>query len=148
MSTIHKEIDIDAPIERVFEVCDSPEAVALFAPGVVEVTAVTRTEGRIGDSFKATYALLGTRQEQLFTYVEYVKPRLITVRFEGDTTGTTRCRLTETTEGTRLRLDTDYEVPGGAIGRAVNSLLFESMDQNDASRMLESMKLNMERRAA
>ncbi len=58
MPTIHKVIDIDAPVDRVFDVCDSPEAVALFAPGVVNVTEVRHSYGRVGDSFKAIYAVM------------------------------------------------------------------------------------------
>src|SRR5687768_16435458 len=59
MPTIRKEIDIEAPVDRVFEICENPEAIADLVPQVTEVNMDHRTEERIGDQFKVTYGSFG-----------------------------------------------------------------------------------------
>ncbi len=59
MATIHKSIDIDAPAERVFEMLTDPRRLPEYAPGLVSVEDIRQTEQHLGDSFRATYSVLG-----------------------------------------------------------------------------------------
>src|SRR5688572_26897680 len=96
MPTIRKEIDIEAPVDEVFEVCENPEAIAHLVPQVTEVNMDRRTEERVGDQFRVVYGSLGgAHQERAFTFTEYEKPKMIAVSFEGEPRGSTRYSLRE-----------------------------------------------------
>ena len=64
MATIHKAIDIDAPVERVFEMLADPKRLPEYAPGLVSVENIRQTEQHLGDSFRATYAVLVERMNE------------------------------------------------------------------------------------
>jgi hypothetical protein len=152
MPTIHKEIAIAAPIDRVLARCDNPARVARFAPHVAEVREDRSSAGGIGDRFPVTYAVGGRRPAQAFTYPEYARPHQLTVRFDGEprgtTRGTTRYPLREPQGATRLTLETTletaYEVAGGAIEWAVWQLLDRRPHEREADQLLHRIKGTVE----
>ncbi len=116
MPSIHKEISINAPADAVFGLIDDPEAFPRFSPNVTEVSEIQRSDGRIGDTFRATYTILGLRLPVTFTYTEYERPNRLAARFEGRFRGTMVTTLSPSGGGTQVALDLDYDVPGGVFG--------------------------------
>jgi uncharacterized membrane protein len=144
MPSVQKEITIDAPIDVVFRALDDPEAMPQYVPSVREVGDVQRTDRRIGDSFTAIYSMFGVKLTEKFTYIEYAPPWRIKARFEGAMTGTMGCALDPWNGATRVRLEIDYELRGGALGKAVSAALVERMNAQTAEHMLENIKLLVE----
>ena len=147
MATIRKEIDIDAPIQQVFDACANPDALVRFAPRAVAVTHDHFGERRVGQTFKVTYNLLGASHDQVFTYQEYSRPHELAVQFDGDPSGTTRCILTDIDGATHLALETSYAAPDGAVRRKLHDLFLKRMYQRDAERLLNNLKLMLEQDA-
>src|SRR5690348_39416 len=88
MATIHKSIDIETPVERVFAILADPKRLPEYAPGVISVEDIQQTEQSIGDSSRATYSVLGLHFPITITVIEYERPTKLTTRFEGGMKGT------------------------------------------------------------
>ena len=141
MATIHKAIDIDAPAERVFEMLTDPKRILDYAPGVISVEDIRQTEQHLGDSFRATYSVLGVHFPMTFTATEYEQPTRLTTRFEGGMKGTWSWLLEPRGTSTHLTTSMEYEMAGGMLGKAMNAVLVERMNEKNAERLLENLKL-------
>ncbi len=141
MATIHKSIDIDAPAERVFEMLTNPKRLPEYAPGLISVEDIRQTEQHIGDSFRATYSVLGLHFPMTFTATEYEQPTKLTMRFEGGMKGTWTWLLEPRGKSTHLTTAMEYEMAGGILGKAMNAVLVERMNEKNAERLLENLKL-------
>ena len=141
MATIHKSIDIDAPAERVFALLTDPRRLPEYAPGLVSVEDIRQTEQHLGDSFRATYSVLGLHFPMTFTATEYEQPTKLTTRFEGGMKGTWTWRLSPRGKSTHLTTAMEYEMAGGILGKAMNAVLVERMNEKNAEQLLGNLKL-------
>ena len=141
MASIHQSIDIDAPAERVFETLADPKRLPEYVPGVISVENIRQTEQHLGGSFHVTYAVLGLHSPMTFTATEYEHPTKLTMRFEGGMKGIWTWRLVPRGKSTHLTTAMEYEMAGGILGKAMNALLVERMNEKNAERMLENLKL-------
>jgi carbon monoxide dehydrogenase subunit G len=145
MPMIRKQITVEAPIERVFAALDTPGALPRFLPGFKAVSEVALSERRVGDSFVASYGVMGLHYEQRFTYSEYSKPTRISLRFEGVAAGSMELALTSGAHGTQVWLYLNYhELSGGLLARVGNNLLFRRLNESNAERMLHNLKRAVE----
>ena len=141
MATIRKSIDIDAPAERVFAILTDPKRLPEYAPGVISVEDIRQTEQHVDNSFRATYSVLGLHFPVTFTFTEYEQPTKLTSRFEGGMQGTWTWRLSPRGKSTCLTTEMEYEMAGGILGKAMNAVLVERMNEKNTERMLENLKL-------
>ena len=141
MATIHQSIDIDAPMERVFAILSDPKRLPEYVPGVISVENIQQTEQHVGDSFRATYSVLGLHFPMTFTATEYEHPTKLTRRFEGGMKGTWTWLLEPRGNSTHLTTAMEYEMAGGILGKAMNAVLVERMNEKNAKGMLKNLKL-------
>ena len=141
MATIHQSIDIAAPAEQVFAILTDPQRLPEYAPGVTSVEDIRSTEQHLGDSFRATYAVLGLRFPMSFTVTEHEPPTSRTTRFEGGMKGAWTWRLSPRGKSTHLTTTMEYEMAGGILGKAMNAVLVERMNEKNAKGMLKNLKL-------
>ena len=141
MATIHKSIDIDAPSERVFAILTDPKRLPEYAPGVTSVEDIHSTGHHLGDSYRANYAVLGLHFPMSFTVTEHEPPTNRTTRFEGGMKGAWTWRLSPRGQSTHVTTTMEYEMTGGILGKAMNAVLVERMNEKNAERMLENLKL-------
>src|SRR5713226_2403224 len=144
MAKLTKAIDVVAPAEKIFGTLDDPKAMPLYVPAVTDVTDVRKSETRVGDTFRATYGLMGMRFNLKFTNTEHDPARKIASRFEGAMKGVMAYTLEPRGNSTRVKFDVDYEMSGGVLGKAVDKLLVERMNEKNAERMLENLKMLVE----
>ncbi len=144
MAKMTKAIDVAAPAEKIFGTLDDPRAMPLYVPAVTNVSDVKRSENRVGDTFRATYGLMGMHFDLKFTNTEHDPARKIVSRFEGAMKGAMAYTLEPRGNSTRVKFDVDYEMSGGVLGKAVDKLLVERMNEKNAERMLENLKMLME----
>jgi ribosome-associated toxin RatA of RatAB toxin-antitoxin module len=140
MAEIHKTVTIDAPAEKVFDIVDDPENYPKYVPNVSQVVDVRRSERRIGDSFRVLYKVLGTTFEEKFTTTDYQRPTRISSSFDGGMSGTFRWAFEPLGAQTKATVDVDYRVAGGAIGKAVDSLILERTNEKSIEGMLENLR--------
>ncbi len=140
MAEIHKTVTIDASVEKVFDIVDDPENFPKYVPNVSQVVDVRRTDSRIGDSFRVIYKVLGTTFDEKFTTTDYQRPTRISSAFNGGMTGTFRWAFEAVGAQTKATVDIDYRVAGGAIGKAVDSLVLERTNEKSIGGMLENLR--------
>ena len=141
MSVIQRSIIIDAPMEQVFEVLEDPNHVPQYAPGVSRVDDVQRSEERVGDSYRTVCSVMGLDFPTKFTTLEYERPRKFIAQMDGAMTGDFTWTLAPQDGSTQMNLRIDYEMKGGILGKAMDTLLVERMNQKNAERMLENLKM-------
>lgn len=132
---------------------DNPENLAKCAPMVERVVEGGLSGGRVGNSFRVIYRVLGMRFHEEFRVTGFEPPRRHTPHrrfqiwqtFHGRASG----RLTWTLEAegnqTYASLDATYQLIGGVFGRALAALLVERAVKKDVDQMLENMKRQLAR---
>ena len=141
MPHIQKSIDINSPAEEVFELLSDPNRLPEYTPGVTGVEDVHQSGRHIGDSFKANYSVMGLHIPMTFTATAYEKPTKLAVRFEGGMKGNWTWTLEPRGNATHMDMQIDYDMGGGILGKAVNALLLERMNEKNAERFLEDLKM-------
>ena len=141
MPTIERSITIAAPVEDVFAVVDDPKRQTEWLPGVTKVADVVRTQDRVGDTYKATYSILGMRFATKISLLQWEKNKGYVERMEGSLPGTFAVNCEPNEQGTRLTLRIDYTITMGVLGKAMNRLLFERMNEKTIERGVENLKL-------
>jgi carbon monoxide dehydrogenase subunit G len=141
MTVIDHSIVINAPIERVFELLDEPSRLPDYVPGVRRIDEIRRSDQRIGDSFRAHYAVLGLELPIAFTTIEYAKPRTIVLQMDGALIGTYALTLKPEGRSTGVNLRVQYHMKGGILGQAMDSLVVERLNEKNAEHFLENLKI-------
>ncbi len=141
MAVVSKMVTINAPPEKVFSILDDPNAIPQYAPGVTRVADIKQSEKRLGDSARVTYSVMGIRFPMKMTVVDYTKPSKLSLGMEGGMKGTMTWMLGAKGKGTETNIRIDYQMKGGILGKAINTLLMERMNEKNAERMLENLKM-------
>jgi carbon monoxide dehydrogenase subunit G len=152
-SQIHATVTIESPVEKVLDLVDDPENLAICAPMVERVVEVGRSGRRVGDSFRVTYRLLGMPFTAEFKIIGFEPPPRHTPHrrfqiwqaFYGRLRGTLTWTLEAEGNQTYASLDAAYQLMGGIFGRALDALLVERAVQKSADQMLENMKRQLAR---
>ena len=78
MTFIQRAVEVNAPADKVFDVIDTPRRVPEWAAGITSVSDIRESEGRVGDTMKATYSVMGMRFPMIWTITEHEKPTKLT----------------------------------------------------------------------
>jgi uncharacterized membrane protein len=140
MAEIHKSVTIDAPAESVFDLLEDPSAIPSYTPNVDRVEDVRQSENRIGDTFRVIYKAVGMTFEETFTITEHERPTRLASRFENGMKGTFVYDVAAQGEQTTLTVDVKYELPGGALGKAVDALLLERTNEKTIEKQLDNLR--------
>lgn len=147
-SQIHATVTIDTPVEKVLEFLDDPDNLAKCVRTVERVEEVSRSPGRVGNSFRLIYRVLGVPLNEELMVIGFEPPRRHTPhrRFQiwqtvhGRVRGTVTWTLEAEGNQTYASLDAAYQLTGGMFGRALDRLLVERAIKRDVDRTLEQMK--------
>ncbi len=139
VARIHKSATIAAAVEKAFEIVDDPANFPRYVPNVHDVADIRRSDGRIGDSFRVIYKVLGVTFDETFTVTDYQRPNLIKSTFAGGMTGTFAWTFEPVPEGSRVTIDIDYELAGGPLGKAVDSLMLQRVNEKTIEDTLQNL---------
>ncbi len=139
MAEIHKSTTVAEPVEKVFEIVDDPANFPKYVPNVHDVVDVRRSEGRIGDSFRVIYKVLGVTFDEKFTVTDYERPNRIKSTFAGGMNGTFAWTFEPQGEGTKISVDVDYQLAGGPLGKAVDSLMLQRVNEKTIEDTLKNL---------
>lgn len=140
MSEIHKTTTFDSPVEKVFELVDNPENIPKYIPNVERVADVKRTDGRIGDTFRVIYKVLGMTFDEKFTVTGYEPKRKLVSTFDGGMKGTFSWAFEPQGSQTECSLDIEYQVGGGVLGKAADALLLERTNEKNMDQSFENLR--------
>jgi uncharacterized membrane protein len=98
-----------------------------------------RSDGRIGDTFRVIYKFLGVTFDETFTVTDYQRPNLIKSTFAGGMTGTFAWTFEPLREGSKVTIDIEYELAGGPLGKAVDSLMLQRVNEKTIEDTLRNL---------
>ena len=145
MAEIHKSTTVAEPVEKVFDIVDDPANFPKYVPSVYEVVDIRRSEGRIGDSFRVIYKVLAVTFDEKFTVTDYERPNRIKSTFSGGMTGSFAWTFEPQGEGTKINVDVDYQLAGGPLGKAVDALMLQRVNDKTIEDMLKNLARIAER---
>ena len=141
MAVIQRSTTIRAPVEKIFDLLDTPERAREWAVGLTRVSDIQRSDARVGDTMRLTYSVLGLRFPMKFTTIEYERPTKMVSRFEGGMRGTMSFTLNQAGDATQLNWEIDYTMRGGILGKIADTLMVERMNERNSLRSMEDIKL-------
>ena len=140
MAEIHKSVTIQAPAERVFDLLEDPSAIPSYTPNVERVEDARQSEQRVGDTFRVIYKAVGMTFEEKFTITEHTRPTRLASSFENGMKGTFVYELAAQGEQTTLTVDVQYDLPGGALGKAADALVLERTNEKTIEKQLDNLR--------
>jgi carbon monoxide dehydrogenase subunit G len=140
MPVIEKTIEIHAAVDTVFAILDTPQRIPEYVPGITRVDGVQHTDGRVGDTFRVTYSVLGISFPLRFTLTAWARPQQIDTRVDGALAGSYNWSFMPHDSGMRLAIRSTYAIGGGPLGWVANALLIERMNEKNTERMLDNLK--------
>ena len=128
MTSVDHEIEIEAPIEYVFEWGTTPENWMRSTPALLDVEVIDETDE--GTHLRNTLKILGrtTTSDELYT-VDEENYRTTSVYDDEDFSGTMSFDHTETEAGTHVRLHGDFETGTSLFERALRPVVARYMNR-------------------
>ncbi len=147
MGHLKDSIYINAPVDKVWEFSHDPHNWATFMAGMSEPDKITG-DGGVGTEVEFTAFTAGVRQHETCRVVEDRREPDGSSHWRSDLSGTSSGWITWDSKpengGTLVTQEMEYTVPGGVLGKVVDRLIFEKMQERDMLHSLENVKLLME----
>jgi len=140
---IHAEVNIKAPMEKVFEFVTNPNNIPLTLPGLIENTNVPELPVKKGDKFNFKYKLLGVIIEGIVVVDEIHSPTIYNFSTSLGITSHWKEQLSEKDGSTNLVLDVEYETPESLFEK-IKLDVAKQANQKDAEQFLQNIKLALE----
>ena len=145
MKTITRDIQIDTPIERVFEFLADPNHLPEFWPNFIEVKNVKKSKGSDVFTFNWDYKMSGVRFEGKAEPVEYFPYERLVIRSKSDKglESTITWRFQPSGRGTHLMLKFDYQIPPALLKRTKEEIVLRE-NEHEVDAMLQNVKSILE----
>ncbi len=140
MTFIQRAVEVKAPADKVFDFIDAPRRVPEWAAGINSVSEIRESEGRIGDTMKATYSVMGMRFPMIWAITEYEKPTKLRFYARGGIGGNMGFFLEPSDGTTRVIWEVDYSLAWGTLGKVMDALFVRRMSERNSERTLEALR--------
>ena len=141
MATIKKSININAPVEKVFEDL-TPEHLPEVWPSLVEVNNIQELPNG-GFSWDWVYKMAGMRFTGSSEHTEVVPNERTVSQTTGGIDSTHTWEYQPVDDGTKLTITTEYKVPIPLLGKLAESIIVK-MNENESNVLLANVKAMME----
>ena len=147
MSTVSSKIDIEAPIERVWETVMDPKRLGDWVTIHKSVSHVSDSPLRAGSTMDQSMHVRGLTFKVHWTVMAIDSPRL--AEWEGGgpahSTAVIRYELSSPREGqTTFRYTNEFHVPGGRLGNVASRMIVGATSEREARKSLERLKALVE----
>ncbi|MBA2447094.1 MAG: SRPBCC family protein [Chloroflexi bacterium] len=146
VARLERDLFVEAPPERVFELLAQPERTPEWSPNVVAIRRVGDGPIGVGSTTHALIKALGTQQRAIGRCTVFDPPRRIVIESRTDLGARSRSdsQLVPEGSGTRLRATLEYVVPGGGLGQLFDKLVAERQTREDFEQALLRLKRLLE----
>lgn len=142
MTTIKKDITIEAPIDQVYKYVDDPMHLPEFWPSMVEVKDI-ETLPNGGHRFQWLYKMAGARFEGVSETLEHALNERIVDKTKGPLDSTFEWTFRREAGKTNVGLAVDYELPATLLGKLSEKFLHR-LNEREAETMLVNLKDRLE----
>lgn len=141
--TIRREVEVERPLEDVWDVLKDLSRLPEFSTSTVEVLDVPERITHPGQRFRQVVEVMGRRFESRWVVTEVVPDRRIAI--EGNMGPGGRYWLVQETEPlgpdrTRLSLTMDYRLPFGPLGKVASRLGLGQRAEREAGEVVAGIK--------
>ena len=143
--TIQAEARIENEPKSVISYVADPRNRPLYLKILKSVDDIQATPGVVGSTWRWTVALLGMEFEGTGRCTEYKPARTYGFRTEGGVSSTWTYRAEPEDDGTRLKVDVEYEVPEKALSILPTESVLATMRKAEADRAVENLKTILDR---
>jgi uncharacterized protein YndB with AHSA1/START domain len=143
MAKVERSIQINAPVEKVYDYLVDPNNLPEIWPSLVEVKDIQRSPGGEVSSYKWTYKMAGMRFEGTTEITELVPNQRLIIKDSGGIQGTRTTTIQPVDDGTRLAVEQEYTVPVPLLGRLAEPFILKQ-NENEADVFLANLKARME----
>lgn len=141
MTIINKEIEIGAPVERVFAYAADPMATPEWIVGIMEAHDV-KGAGK-GLRFGWTYKMLGIPFQGETVRADYVQNERIVDESTGGLASTLTWTFTPVQSGTKVAVEIDYTIPVPVLGKMAEKLVMKR-NEREVDMWMENLKERLE----
>jgi uncharacterized protein YndB with AHSA1/START domain len=140
MIAIRKSADVNTSPEQVFTLLTDLDRLPEWSTVTVATHDAPSGELRQGDTFRQTLRVVGKQIDAQWTVTELDRPRHVAYEATGPAGAWLRMAQTveSSSEGSRVSVEIDYELPGGAIGGVASSLM-ERRNEREVEHSLHNL---------
>jgi uncharacterized membrane protein len=148
MSTVSAKIDIDAPIERVWETVMDPSRLGDWVTIHKSVSDVSDAPLHTGSTMRQTMHVRGLTFRVHWTLMAVDSPRLAEWQGGGPARSTAVIRYELSSDGqgrTTFQYTNEFYPPGGRLGSVASRMIVGATSEREARKSLERLKALVER---
>ena len=144
MPRIEKTININAPVEKVFEFFIEPMHLLEIWPSLMEVKDVKKSPNGDVISWQWVYKMAGMRFKGISEITEYVPNQRWGMKTKGGGIESTHLHTFQSEAGgTKMTLDIDFTVPIPLLGRLAEGFIVK-LNEQEAESFYSNLKARME----
>jgi uncharacterized membrane protein len=147
MSTVHVKINIEAPVERVWDTVMDPQRLGEWVTIHRRLKDVEQDPLRPGATMEQVLHMRGVSFSVHWKLVEVNAPNLAVWEGRGPAYSTARIRYELSGDESRTEFDytNEFSPPGGALGRVASRVIVGAASEREASSSLNRLKALVER---
>jgi uncharacterized protein YndB with AHSA1/START domain len=149
MSTVHVKIDIDAPVDRVWETVMDPHRLKDWVTIHRSVKDVSESPLMEGDTMDQVLHMRGVSFRVHWTLVEMVSPKRAEWEGRGPAHSRARIRYELASDGenrTAFEYTNEFTPPGGRLGGVASRVIVGAASEREANNSLVRLKALLERK--
>ena len=136
-------VTINAPIEKVFDAIADQEKAVQYYPAAVLI-AVNGKPDELGSSAELEYHVAGMKIHAKITVSEVDKPLKLVYEMSGAMPGKWIWSLEQEGQAVKVDFSIDAKIPGGILGKIANQLFLGRMNQKNAEKCVQGLKVYCE----
>ncbi|HVN71982.1 MAG TPA: SRPBCC family protein [Desulfomonilia bacterium] len=141
MARVHKNIEINAPVEKVFSYIEDPKNDTEWITNMVEVNDVTGSG--VGKHFNWVWNMAGIKFKGESTYTEDIPNKRIAFISKGGIDAKWDFKFESKKNVTILDLDIEYSIPVPVLGKLAEKMILKH-NERDADMALGNLKDRLE----
>jgi uncharacterized membrane protein len=148
MPVVEKSIEIQAPVEAVFDmIANQPERQPEWWPPIELQERVTPPPTALKSVSRYVYNMMGVKIKGEHEVINMTENEHLVVKTISGIDSTFEFMFQPSGSGTHLTIRVDYKLPGSVIGQLLNKLVIEQKNENDLIEGLQNLKAIMEHEA-
>ncbi len=142
MAKISRELQIKAPVRKVFEMVYDPNKLPEIWPNLIEIKNVK--ESNLGGyDYSWAYNMLGLRLEGKTQVIEFLTNRRLVTKSTKGIEDTVTWNFKGDGEESHLTFEMDYQIPASLLSRHPEQLILEN-NGHEVDAMLKNLKTTAE----
>jgi uncharacterized membrane protein len=138
MATISREVQIKAPVSKVFDLVYDPNKLPEIWPNLIEIKNVK--ESTLGGyDYNWAYNMLGLRLEGKTRVMEFLTNRRLVTKSDRGIEDMITWNFQDDGEESHLTFEIDYEIPASLLSRHPEQLILEN-NGHEIDAMLRNLK--------